>query len=103
MDLWTDLLVLTTGWALSQALFNGYEAHVRWSKRLGKFVTIALVFAAVHFFIGRVVFYGLLALMTAAIAVLHGYWFHHRNGIHWRTAEPRARYLELIGERKPED
>ncbi|MEJ2349984.1 MAG: hypothetical protein P8Y03_09375 [Anaerolineales bacterium] len=26
------------------------------------------------------------------------YWFHFRHGVHWRTAEPRDRYLQLIGE-----
>lgn len=58
---------------------------------------LAPVLFAVHWLTGRVWFYGLLALMTAGIAILHGYWFHYSNGIHWRTAEPLDRYLELIG------
>ena len=40
---------------------------------------------------------GAIASPTPGMAILHGYWFHFRYGIHWRTAEPREQYLRLIG------
>ena len=92
-----DFAVLWSGWFIAQLLFQGFEAHVPWSKRLSKLLIISLVLAAVHRWLGRPFFYGLLLLMSVGIAILHGYWFHYRHGIHWRKAEPRDKYLELIG------
>jgi O-antigen/teichoic acid export membrane protein len=92
-----DVLVFSAGWLLAQALFSGYEQHVPLAKRLAKFVVLLLAFVAVRAIAGRTAFYVLLGAMTAAIAVLHGYWFHRRHGVHWRTAEPRDRYFKLIG------
>ena len=93
-----DLLFLFAGWAAGQLVFGGYESHVTSRKRLAKLVIMTLVFGTVRLAFGRRVFFGLLGLMTAGMVILHGYWFHHRHGIHWRTAEPRDRYLQLIGQ-----
>jgi hypothetical protein len=92
-----DLLVFFVGWVAGQLIFHGYEAHVPPMKRLVKLSVMTLIFAAVRNACGRRSFYGLLTLMTAGMAILHGYWFHHRHGIHWRTAEPREKYLQVIG------
>ncbi len=97
-----DLSIFLLGWFLAQILFYGYEAHVPWSKRISKLIVLFVVFLPIHYFGGRGIFYGLLLLMTAGIAILHGYWFHFKNGIHWRTAEPRDKYLLLIGEANEE-
>lgn len=94
-----DLAVMVLGWAVAQKLFAGYEAHVPWPKRLGKLLVMAGMFAGLRAWGGRRAFYAVLGLMTGAIGLLHGYWFHHRHGIHWRTAEPRDRYLALIKQR----
>jgi hypothetical protein len=102
MLIFLDMGILFAGWLLAQVLFNGYEAHVPITKRASKFVVLFVVFFAVRYFIGRVPFYSLLVLMTLGIGILHGYWFHFRHGIHWRTAEPRDRYLALIGEESNE-
>jgi hypothetical protein len=72
------------------------------SRRAAKFAFLFIIFFAIRYFIGRGLFYGLL-LMAMGIGILHGYWFHVRHGIHWRTAEPRDRYLQLIGEQARED
>ncbi len=100
MTIGFDLAVFVGGWLVAQALFHGFEAHVPLTKRLTKLLVMALIFAAIHYGLGRPYFYGLLGVMTLGIAILHGYWFHHRHGIHWRKAEPRDKYLELIGEKK---
>jgi len=42
-----DFLFLFSGWVVGQLLFQGYEAHVPWSKRLGKLAVMTLIFAVV--------------------------------------------------------
>lgn len=93
-----DMLILVAGWLLAQFLFNGFEAHVPLAKRVSKLLVIFVIFLVIDLFVGRWLFYALLLLMTVGIGILHGYWFHRRHGIHWRTAEPREKYLRLIGE-----
>ncbi len=95
-----DALVLTAGWLVAQVVFQGYENHVPLAKRIGKFAVLLVLFVAVNVVLGLAAFYALLTLMTGMIVVLHGYWFHHRHGIHWRTDEPRDKYLALIKEVK---
>jgi hypothetical protein len=97
MSLRFDLFVFFAGWVTGQLIFHAYEAHVPITKRAAKLLAMTGVFAIVHVVLGRRFFYGLLALMTTGMTVLHGYWFHYRHGIHWRTAEPREKYLQLIG------
>ena len=84
-------------WVVGSLVFAGYEAHVPWSKRMLKLVVMLGVLTVVHILLGRFWFYGVLAVAGVGMAILHGWWFHHRHGVHWRTAEPRARYLALIG------
>lgn len=95
-----DIAIFLGGWIVAQLLFNGFEEHEPWSKRLTKIAVLTIIFGAVDYFLGRSFFYGLLGLMAIGIAILHGYWFHYRHGIHWRTAQPRDKYLRLIGEKE---
>ena len=98
MTIVLDMSIFLLGWLIAQLLFNGYEAHVPLGKRLVKFLVLFVIFLAINLLVGRAVFYCSLLFVTVAIGILHGYWFHHRHGIHWRTAEPRAEYFQLIGE-----
>jgi len=95
--IYLDAAVFVAGWLVGQVVFAGYEAHVRPMKKLTKLLVLAAVFFAIHQLAGRTWFYGALAVLATGIGVLHGYWFHHRHGIHWRTAQPREEYLRLIG------
>ena len=99
MNYW-DAIIFVSSWLVGQWVFGGYEAHVRPTKRLAKFVLLGVVFFSIHQLAGRQWFYGLLALMAVGMSVLHVYWFQYRHGIHWRTAQPRERYLRLIGKLK---
>ena len=100
MTLATDLFLFLFVWAIAQSVFRAYEAHVSKQKRLLKLAALLAVLAAVHLTVGRIGFYAFLGLLTAGMILLHGYWFHCRHGIHWRTAEPKDRYLTLIGAKK---
>ncbi len=94
-----DLVVVIGGWAAGNVVFNGFEQHLPWHRRLLKLVAMLTVFTAVGVLGGRVAFYVLLAVVGFGITVLHAWWFP-KHGIHWRTAEPRERYLDLIGRMK---
>lgn len=97
-----DAVIFVTGWLTGQWLFRGYEAHVGVPKKIVKFVVLGAVFLAIHLLAGRLWFYVTLLVLTGGMAVLHVYWFHFRHGIHWPKAEPRKKYLELIGKELPD-
>ena len=96
--IYLDMFIFFAGWLVGQLLFQGYEAHVPWTKRIAKLVFLAAVFLPIRYWAGREWFYALLAVMAVAMGILHGYYFHFRHGIHWRTAQPRDKYLQLIGD-----
>ncbi|HAA53914.1 MAG TPA: hypothetical protein DCE42_04125 [Myxococcales bacterium] len=92
-----DCVMFIGGWCLGQLIFRAYEAHVSLHKRIAKCIILLVLFVCIRWFVGRWGFYSLLGVMTLGIGILHGYWFHYKHGVHWRTAEPRERYLRLIG------
>ena len=91
-----DIAVFAVIWALAQWAFNGFEAHLSAARRCAKLVLVAVALGIAYYIGGRPAYYGVIAAMSVGIAVLHGYWFHYRHGIHWRKAEPRDKYLDLI-------
>lgn len=94
--IYLDTMIFFAVWSLAQWIFRGYEAHVPYKRRLAKLTLLTLSVAMVYSIAGRLWFYALLIVMTLTLLVVHAYWFHHRHGIHWRTAEPRDDYLRLI-------
>jgi hypothetical protein len=100
MSPYLDALVFIVIWLVAQRVFHGFEAHVTLTKRLTKFVVLAAILSGIYALAGRDAYYGMLALMAVGIAILHGFYFHYRHGIHWRKAEPRDRYLKLIAQMK---
>ena len=91
-----DILIVIGGWAAGNALFNGFEQHLPWYHRLAKLMAMLSLLTVVGVVAGRVAFYVLLSILGLGMTVLHAWWFP-KNGVHWRTAEPRSRYLDLIG------
>ena len=100
MEINLDAFIFVATWLVAQRFFHGFEAHVPLKKRLTKFAMIGVILSIIYATAGRGAYYGALALMAGGIAVLHGYYFQYRHGIHWRKAEPRDRYLALIGAMK---
>lgn len=100
MSPYIDATLFMVFWLTAQIIFHGFEAHVPLTKRLTKFIVMSAILGGIYVILGRGAYYGTVAILTVGIAILHGYYFHYRHGIHWRTAEPRERYLELVNQMK---
>ena len=94
-----EVLIVITGWAIGNVLFNAYERHVPPVRRLLKLLILIGLVCLLHVIGGRWLVFTVLALMALGMAVLHGWWFP-KHGIHWRTAEPYDEYLKLTKKMK---
>jgi Mg/Co/Ni transporter MgtE len=90
-----DLVVFLAVAIAANVVFDGFERHLPLRRRAAKLAALAAVLATIGHFAGRAAFWGVIAALTLAQIVLHAWWFP-RHGVHWRTAEPRERYLALI-------
>ena len=59
-------------WGAGNLVFNGFEQHVSWRRRLLKLLALLTLFTTAGVLGGRVAFYVLLAVVAAGITVLHG-------------------------------
>jgi hypothetical protein len=96
---WFDVAVVMTIFAVGSILFGRFEEHKPRGRRLAKVVIVLVVTLVVRQIAGRVYAYALLSLPLAGAAWLHLVWLP-RHGVSGWTAEPRARYLELVTQRR---
>ncbi len=96
---WIDLAILFAGWAVGNIVFNAFGKHLPASRRIAKLVAMLAVLTLIAHFAGRAAMWGVVALLTLGIAVVHAWWLP-RRGINGLTAEPYEKYLELIGRGK---
>lgn len=89
------LLVLTIASIAYFLVFNNFEKHIPTRKRLAKLVVVVGTLASLGIVFGRVVFWGVIALMTVGQVILHG-WYFPKHGVNGLTAEPYDTYLETI-------
>ena len=93
-----DLIIIISGWGIGNLIFNNFEKHLPWWRRIAKIVIIVGVLFLIGL-IGRIWIYVSLGIMALGIAILHGYWFP-KHGINGITAEPYEEYLKLIRKNK---
>ena len=96
---WFDVAVVMSIFAVGSILFGRFEEHKHRGRRLTKMVVVLVVTLVVRHLAGRMYAYALLSLPLAAAAWLHVVWLP-RHGVSGWTAEPRARYLELVAQRR---
>lgn len=94
-----DYIIIPAGWILGNIIFNNFEKHLPWHRRLVKLVLTTGILYIVGYFFGRVVLYSVLASMAVGMVILHAWWFP-KNGVNGLTAEPYFRYLMLINRMK---
>ena len=91
-----DLSVFLLMWGVAQFAFANFERHVFWRKRILKLVMVTVALSTIHLSFGRSSYWLTLGLMTIGIFLVHVVWFQLIHGVHWRKAEPREKYLNLI-------
>jgi len=71
---WVDFIIMVIGWGMGNIVFNNFEKHVPWWKRL---VKLLLIVAVLYFIglIGRLWIYIALGVMATGMGILHLYWF----------------------------
>ena len=93
---WFDVAVATTMLMLGHLFLGRFsEYQSRW-RRLIKSVLGVVILVGTTVLAGREWMYVMLALIIAAVVVVHG-WVLPRKGVNGWTAEPRDRYYELMG------
>lgn len=97
--LWFDVAVVMSIFAVGNILFGHFEEHKpKWRRLLKVAVVLALV-VGLSATVGRVWAYLVLAMPLIGAAVIHLWWLP-KHGINGWTAEPRDKYLELVGARR---
>lgn len=98
-DFFRDILLVLGGILAGNAVFNNFEKHLPWAKRVAKHGVLYGILVLIRYFLSG---WGLLAallLITAGQVVLHAWWFP-KHGINGLTAEPYEKYLELTEKMK---
>ena len=93
------LIVLTIESIAYFIAFNNFEKHVPTQRRISKLFIVVGVLAIIGVLFGKIVFWGVIALMTIGQVYLHGVYFP-KHGINGLTAEPYDKYLEVIAKMK---
>ena len=93
---WFDVAIVSTLLMLGQLFFGRFsEYQSRWRRLLKSVVGLVLIVATSALF-GRAWAWVLIGAIGVALLIVHGWWLP-RHGVNGWTAEPRARYYELLG------
>jgi len=99
--IWLDLAVFLFLLLISHILIGHFEDYKpKWRRILKVILGMALLIAAITAF-GRVWTWGAFIATIAIGGVIVHCWWLPRHGINGWTGEPRQKYLELVGARKP--
>ena len=96
MNLWIDVAVMTSLFALGNILFGHFEERTpKWRRVLKLFVMTGIV-VGLSATVGREWSIAFVGTLLGVVAVIHGWWLP-RHGINGLTAEPRDKYYALRG------
>ncbi len=99
--MWFEIAVVTLLLLAGQIFFAHFEEQTpRW-RILLKHALGILIFVSVSYFFGRFWFYVSLVAALIPALVIHA-WRLPRNGINGWTGEPKDKYYELRGWKKPQ-
>jgi hypothetical protein len=96
---WFDVAVVMTIFAIGTILFGRFEEHKPRGRRVLKVAIVLGVTLGLASTAGRLWAYGVLAVPLLGAAWVHLVWLP-RHGINGWTGEPRAKYLELMEQRR---
>ena len=100
MNLWIEVAVVATIFAVGNITIGHWEVHTPKWRRLLKFVLFVALVVALSNWLGRVWSFGFLGLMGVAALIVHGWWLP-KQGINGWTGEPKEKYYEMRGWKYP--
>ena len=96
MNIWIDVAVITTLFAVGNILFGHFEERTpKWRRVLKFFVMVGLV-TTISATAGRAWSASFVGALLGLVLVIHGWWLP-RQGINGFTAEPKDKYYALRG------
>ena len=96
MNLWIDVAVMATLFALGNILFGHFEERTPKWRRVLKFFVMTTAVTAISATAGRAWSASFVAALLGIVAVIHG-WYLPKHGINGFTGEPRDKYYALRG------
>jgi Mn2+/Fe2+ NRAMP family transporter len=94
MNLWIDVAVMASAYAVGVILFGHFEERTPKWRRVLKFFMFTGVIVLISATAGRAWSIGFVAALLSLVAVVHAWWLP-RQGIHPLTAEPKDKYYAL--------
>jgi hypothetical protein len=96
MNLWVDVAVMATLFALGNILFGHFEERTPKWRRVLKFFVMVTAVTAISATAGRAWSAALVGTLLGIVAVIHGWWLP-KHGVNGFTGEPRDKYYALRG------
>ena len=99
-QMWMDIAIVASIFAVGSILFGHFEEGTpKWRRVTKFFVTIGLV-ALISSTAGSVWVVAFIGTMSLGALIVHAWWLP-RHGINGWTGEPRDKYYELRGWKRP--
>jgi hypothetical protein len=96
MNVWIDVAVVSSLFAVGNILFGHFEAGTpKWRRILKLFIitgTVALISSTV----GRLWSFALIGALLVVVVIVHGWWLP-KHGINPWTGEPKDKYYAVRG------
>lgn len=98
--LWFEIALVCGMTAFGTIFFGHFEERAPKYRKVLKLIFFNLVVVFLSYFLGRVWSFGFLGICLLAVVYVHAIWLP-RKGINGLTGEPRDKYYELRGWKKP--
>lgn len=96
MNIWIDVAVIASMFAIGNILFGHFEERTPKWRRVLKFFIMTGLIVLISSTAGRAWSIAFVGTLLALVAVIHGWWLP-KHGINGLTAEPKDKYYALRG------
>jgi len=96
MNLWIDVAVVASMYAVGNMLFGHFEERAPKWRRVVKFFLFTGLIVLISATAGRAWSMGLVSALLSFVLVIHLWWLP-KHGIHPFTGEPKDKYYALRG------
>ena len=96
MNVWIDVAVMASLFAVGNILFGHFEERTPKWRRVLKFFLFTTTIALISSTAGRGWSIGLVGALLTVVLVIHGWWLPEQ-GINGFTGEPKEKYYALRG------